>query len=80
MDTMERFLALLTALTEDVRGASALEEPYSLELTITSSPVWPSMLSTTRSYKLESIDAWDLSSILRSLHASNAPTSLNTSE
>lgn len=80
MDITERLRVLLIALMEDVRGDSCLMTPYTLELTITSSPVWPSMLSTTLSFKLDSLTQEDLSSILQNLRASNAGTSSSTQE
>ena len=80
MDITEPLRAGLIALMADALADGLVMTKWKLELTTISSPALPYTQSTTRSYKLESLNHADLHSILQSLRASNAPTSSNTPE
>lgn len=80
MDITEPLRVSLIALMEAALGDGLVMTKWKLELTTISSPASPYTQSTTRSYKLESLNHVDLYSILQSLRASNAPTSSDTQE
>jgi len=80
MDTTAHPRDLFIALTEAALEVSSPSRAFRADLTITLTPAMPSMQSTTLSFKLDSVKPEELSSILQSLRASSAPTSLRTPE
>lgn len=80
MDTTAFLRGWSIALMEAALGGSSPMAKFRLELTITSIPAWRYMQSTTPFSRQAYFTAEELSSILQSLHASNAGTSSGTLE